>query len=75
MGLMGGAIMGEGLVGGSNNLAAHVAHRMRSAGLDSLVRLLLGVDCIQPSLINVLFEKLLEFMDNPTGTRYVHVCE
>eukprot|EP00731_Ephydatia_muelleri_P027407 Em0019g280a len=43
------------------------ARRTRSTGLDSLIRLLLGVDCLQPSLINHLFEKLLEFMDNPTG--------
>ena len=54
-------------------------HRTRSTGLDSLIRLLLGVDCLQPSLINHLFEKLLEFMDNPTGgTRcvcYMCACE
>ena len=53
----------------------HQTCRARSTGLDSLIRLLLGVDCIQPTLINHLFEKLFEFMDNPTATRYcVCVC-
>jgi len=39
----------------------------RSAGLDSLLRLLLGVEYIQPSVAGVLLEKLTEYMDS-TGS-------
>lgn len=38
--------------------------RTRSAGLDSLLRLLLGVEYIQPSVAGVLLEKLTEYMDS-----------
>ena len=40
------------------------SYRTRSAGLDSLIRLLLGVEYVQPSVASVLLQKLTEYMDD-----------
>ena len=39
-------------------------HRARLGGLDSVMRLLLGIEALQPSVVDVLLEKLPEYMDN-----------
>ncbi len=40
--------------------------------MDSLVRLLLGVEVIQPRVANILLEKLPEYMDDPGNVKYLH---
>ena len=40
--------------------AADAAAGIHSQGQDSLIRLLLGIDKIQPSVISILLEKLLQ---------------
>ena len=36
-------------------------------GLDSLLHLLLGVECIQPSVVGALLEKMPEYMDDSSS--------
>lgn len=44
-----------------------IVARARSMGLDSLLRLLLGVECIQPSVVNALLERVPEYMDDSSN--------
>ena len=48
----------------ASTVASSLLPRARSMGLDSLLRLLLGVECIQPSVVGVLLERMPEYMDD-----------
>ena len=51
----------------ATRLGSH--HRERRGGLDSLVRMLLGVELIQPKLIQLLLEKLPDYSTELTVSR------
>ena len=55
----------------SYNCKHLIVCRIRSAGLDSLIRLLLGVEYIQPSVASVLLQKLTEYMDDTGNVEWV----
>ena len=51
-----------------------VMFRTRSTGLDSLLRQLLSVDCIQPAVVHMLLLRLSDYMDS-TSISYVKILQ
>ena len=45
--------------------------RRRSAGLDSFMRQLLSVDCLQPAVAHLLLIRLSDYMDSTSASKWV----
>ena len=55
-------------------VTAKPINRVRPGGLDSLLRLLLGVELIQPRVVELLVDKLMGCSTEPTLRKFVCVC-